>query len=249
MVASDQSLGERAGAAGLTALVVGLLGVVLLRGLAGPLLPAAIQDGLATFTVLPDPPPPEKVVPPPRKVERPSGRAAPPNLRSKATEVTAPMPIIATVPPPIVVAPLPGTGAQATSGASDRPGPGTGAGGVGNGTGAGGYGDGDGSGLEHVPVLIRGDVKGSDVPDWTLERGFHGIVRMRYHVGTDGRVSDCRVVGTSGSAEMDAITCRVVERRFRYRPWRDADGRPVPSTVLRDQEWDIPGDAELDQRG
>lgn len=249
MRVAEQKLGERAGAAALTALVVGALGLALLRGLAGGVLPPVVQDGLATFAVLPDPPPPpERAVPPPRKVTRPSGKASPPNLRSKATEVTAPVPVIATVPPPIVVAPLPNVGVQATSGASDRPGPGTGAGGYGNGNGAGGDGDGDGSGLERTPVLIRGDVKGKDVPEWALEQGFHGVVRMRYRVGVDGRATDCRVVGSSGSAEIDAVTCRAVETRFRYRPWRDADGRPVPSTVLRDQEWDIPGDAEINER-
>lgn len=245
----QRGLGERAGAAALTALMVGGLGFVLLHGLAAGFLPPAMQQGLDTFTVLPDPPPPpERVVPPPRKVTRPSGKASPPNIRSKATEVTAPVPVIMTVPPPIVVAPLPNVGVQATSGASDRPGPGTGAGGIGNGNGAGGDGDGDGSGLERTPVLVRGDVRGRDVPRWALEEGFHGTVRMRYRVGIDGRASDCRVVGTSGSAEIDAITCRAVETRFRYRPWRDADGRPVPSTVLRDQEWDIPGNAELNAR-
>ncbi|AXJ96691.1 MULTISPECIES: energy transducer TonB [unclassified Sphingomonas] len=243
-----QRLRERAGAAGLTALMVGGLGFVLLHGLAAGFLPPAMQQGLATFAVLPDPPPPERVVPPPRKITRPSGKASPPNLRSKATEVTAPVPVIVTVPPPIVVAPLPNIGVQATSGASDRPGPGTGAGGIGNGDGAGGDGDGDGSGMERMPQLIRGDVRGRDVPAWALEQGFHGTVRMRFHIDTQGRPSDCRIVGSSGSAEMDAITCRAVETRFRYRPWRDADGRPVAATVLRDQEWDIPGDDELNAR-
>ncbi len=248
MAVRDQRLGERAGAAALTAIVVGALGFALLHGLGAPSLPAVVQEGLATFAVQPDPPPPPRIVPPPRKFNRPSGKASPPNLRSKATEVTAPVPIVATVPPPIVVAALPSIGAQATSGASDRPGPGTGAGGIGNGNGAGGDGDGDGSGWERTPVLIRGDVKGRDVPAWALEQGFHGVVRMRYRVGVDGRATGCRVVGSSGSAEIDAITCRAVETRFRYRPWRDADGRAVPSTVLRDQEWDIPGDDELNAR-
>ncbi|WP_447413019.1 hypothetical protein, partial [Clostridium perfringens] len=71
--------------------MVGGLGFVLLHGLAAGFLPPAMQQGLATFAVLPDPPPPERVVPPPRKITRPSGKASPPNLRSKATEVTAPV--------------------------------------------------------------------------------------------------------------------------------------------------------------
>ncbi len=218
-----------------------MLGYVLMLGLAfrGPSIPA--EQTLATFDVPPDASPPEHVVPPPRKIARPSGKASPPNLRSRATEVTAPEPIISIAPPPIAVASLPDTGVQATSGASDRAGPGTGSGGIGNGHGAGGDGDGSGSGngLERVPRLIRGRIKGSDIPDAVLDTGFRGVVGMRYQVGTDGHVTGCMVVRSSGNTLMDQATCRAVEKRFRYDPWRDVDGRPVRSTVLRDQQWDI----------
>lgn len=234
------SLRERIGAALLTAAIVVALGYALVMGLAFRGAPAAVQEALATFTVMPDPPPPERVVPPPRKINRPSGKASPPNLRSKATEVTAPVPIIQVAPPPpIVVAPLPDIGVQATSGASDRPGPGTGAGGIGNGNGAGGDGDGDGSGWERVPRLITGRIKGSDIPDTILHTGFRGVVSVRYRVETNGRVTGCAIARSSGSALMDQATCRAIEKRFRYDPWRDASGRPVASTVLRDQQWDI----------
>lgn len=231
---------ERAGAALLTGGVVAALGYALVMGLAFHGAPQAVQGALATFTVTPDPPPPERVVPPPKKIHRASGKASPPNLRSKATEVTAPVPILQVAPPPpIVVAPLPNIGVQATSGASDRPGPGTGAGGIGNGNGAGGDGDGDGSGWERVPRLVTGRIKGSDIPEPILDTGFQGVVSVRYRVETNGHVTNCRIARSSGSALMDQATCRAIEKRFRYDPWRDAAGRPVASTVLRDQQWDI----------
>ncbi len=240
MVIAPAPLHERLGAAALTAVIVAALGYVLMLGLAFRGSPAAMQDALSTFVVTPDPPPPERVVPPPRKINRPSGKASPPNLRSKATEVTAPVPIIQLAPPPpIVVAPLPNVGVQATSGASDRAGPGTGAGGIGNGNGTGGDGDGDGSGWERVPRLVSGRIKGSDIPDAILDVGFRGVVGVRYRVETDGHVTNCTVARSSGNALMDKATCRAIERRFRYVPWRDAAGRPVRSTVLRDQQWDI----------
>ena len=240
MVIAPAPLHERLGAAALTALIVAALGYALLLGLAfgGTVRPA--QEGLATFDLAVPPPPPERVIPPPRKIARRSGRASPPNLRSKATEVTAPVPVIQVAPPPpIVVAPRPNIGVQATSGASDRAGPGTGAGGIGDGNGAGGDGDGDGSGFERVPRLIVGRIKGSDIPDAILDVGFRGVVGVRYRVETDGRVTGCTVARSSGNALMDQATCRAIEKRFRYDPWRDAAGRPVRSTVLRDQQWDI----------
>ncbi|GAA0665757.1 protein TonB [Sphingomonas insulae] len=240
MVIAPTPLRDRLGAATLTAVIVAALGYALLLGLAFHGVTGPAQQALATFDLSPEPPPPERVVPPKRKINRASGKASPPNLRSKATEVTAPIPIIQVVPPtPIVVAPLPNIGVQATSGASDRAGPGTGAGGIGNGNGAGGDGDGDGSGWERVPRLINGRIKGSDIPDAILDVGFRGVVGMRYRVETDGRVTNCIVARSSGNALMDQATCRAVEKRFRYEPWRDAAGRPVRSTVLRDQQWDI----------
>lgn len=220
--------------------MVALLGYCLVLGLSFHRAPSRPQETLAAFDVAPVVPPPAPVIPPPRKVSRPSGRASPPNLRSRATEVTAPIPVILlTPPPPIVVAPLPDIGARATSGASDRAGPGTGAGGIGDGHGAGGDGDGDGSGWERVPRLIRGRIKGSDIPDAVLDTGFSGVVGVRFQVGTDGRVTACTVIRSGGNALMDQATCDAIEKRFRYDPWRDAAGRPVASTVLRDQQWDI----------
>lgn len=240
MVTAPTPLRDRLGAAALTALIVAVMGYALVVGLAFRGVPGAIEEGLATFQLAPEPPPPKQVVPPPRKINRPSGKASPPNLRSKATEVTAPVPIIqVALPSPIVVAPLPNVGVQATSGASNRAGPGTGAGGIGNGNGAGGDGDGDGSGRERVPRLLNGRIKGSDIPDAILDIGFRGVVGVRYRVETNGRVTGCTIARSSGNTLMDQATCRAIEKRFRYDPWRDVAGRPVSSVVLREQQWDI----------
>ena len=231
---------DRIGAAASTAVIVGALGYGLILGLALHGAMPAAQEALATFDVVPVVPPAVRVIPPPRKVSRPSGRASPPNLRARATEATAPVPIIQIAPPPpIVLAPLPDIGARTMSGASDRAGPGTGAGGIGDGHGAGGKGDGDGSGRERVPRLIRGRIKGSDIPDPVLDTGFSGVIGVRFRVGTDGHVFECTVIRSSGNALMDQATCNAIEKRFRYDPWRDSAGRPVASTVLRDQQWDI----------
>jgi protein TonB len=233
-------LRDRIGAATATAVIVATLGYGLVLGLGFRRVPPPDQAMLTAFELAPVVPPPVRVVPPPRRISRPSGRASPPNLRSRATEVTAPVPIVLlTPPPPIIVATLPDIGARATSGASDRAGPGTGAGGIGDGHGAGGDGEGDGSGWERVPRLIRGRIKGSDIPDPVLDTGFNGVVGVRFRVGTDGRVTGCTVVRSGGNALMDQATCDAIEKRFRYDPWRDASGRPVASTVLRDQQWDI----------
>ena len=44
---------------------------------------------------------------------------------------------------------------------------------------------------------------------------------------------------SSGNADLDAATCPVVRKRFRYEPARDAFGRPVPGVENGALEWII----------
>jgi len=240
MTATQPRTRDRIGAAIGAVVLPGMLGYALLNGLVVPM-PAAVGEALKVFGVAPPPPPPpvEKVKPRPSLSRRPEGAASPPNLKSKATELVAPPPVVPiVVPPPLVVAEKAGLGAQATAGASDVRGPGTGSGGIGNGTGSGGSGDGDGGGGEETPPRWRkGRLKDSDYPREAAETGIRGRVSVRYVVGIDGRVTRCRVTGSSGSRELDALTCRLIEQRFRYDPSLDAAGRPVESTIVEDHEW------------
>ena len=226
-----------AGAATLCAVI----GYALILGL-GVSIPTAIPDALKTFAVGPTPPSPphEKIVPRPAKSHRSEGAASPANLRSKATELVVPKPIIPPiVPPPPAIATLkPGSGSDATSGAAFVPGPGTGTGGEGNGTGSGRSGNGDGDGGDETPPrLLKGRFKNKDFPNAEAVIGAGGVVGVRYTVETDGSVTHCMVMRSSGNAVLDATTCRLIELRFRYRPWLDATGRPVRSTVVHNQEW------------
>ncbi len=142
------------------------------------------------------------------------------------------------IPPPVVAALKPGVGSEATTGAAPVPGPGTGAGGEGDGTGSGRYGDGDGDGGdESPPRLLKGRFRNKDFPNAEAIIGAGGIVGVRYTVETNGRVTGCSVTRSSGNGVLDATTCRLIELRFRYRPWLDAAGRPVRSTVVHNQEW------------
>jgi protein TonB len=60
---------------------------------------------------------------------------------------------------------------------------------------------------------------------------------MVFTVGVDGRARGCRVTRSSGVAELDALTCRLIEKRFRFRPSTDRYGRPVPDEVDWDHDW------------
>ena len=67
-----------------------------------------------------------------------------------------------------------------------------------------------------------------------LRRGWVGV---RFVVQPSGRVTGCSVTRPSGDADLDGTTCRMIERRFRYRPARDASGNPIAETVTTAFEW------------
>ena len=223
-----------------SAIVVTLLGYLLLVGMAVEIRVRGEQPITLLNLQAPRPqqhrPKPHVDRPKPRKA---SGQTSPRNLRNKAAEIVTPPPLVRLpIPPPVVSASKAGVGTAASAGASDRPGPGEGAGGEGNGAGSGGYGDGDGGG-EVPPRLIKGRLKFSDLPLDLREAGIGGTVSVRYGVDVNGRVSDCIIVASSGSTELDRLTCELIKQRFRFDPSRDHDGRPIQSIIEENHSWII----------
>ena len=236
----QSSRADRLRGAAIAIALQGLIGYALIAGLAVGF-PQAMTDTLDTFNVLPapPPPPPEKIQPNRVVSKKAEGAASPPNLRSRATEIVAPPPIVQLPPPPtIVAAEKPGIGNQATSGNADIPGPGTGSGGIGTGTGNGRYGDGDGNGGREIPPRqIKGRIKDSDWPHELSDEGIGGRVSVRYVVTVDGRATDCAIARSSGSRQLDLLTCRLIEERFHFTPSLDARGRPVESMIIQNHDW------------
>ena len=235
------------------------LGAALVWGLAVRMPAISFDDPLKAFDLsLPTPPTPapEAVPPPPQDVAeapspaprapQPEGAASPPNLRGKASEIVAPTPVVPLpVPTPVAPAEAPGTGTDRTTGAADVPGFGTGAGGTGSGSGSGaggagpGGGGGGGIGRNSPPRRIGGSLRNSDYPREAWEPGIGGTVAVRYTVGTNGRVTNCRILRSSGSDALDSLTCRLIEQRFRFEPSREPGGRPVPADVVENHSWII----------
>jgi len=230
---------DRSLAAAASAIVVATIGAGLILGL-GLTTPEGRSAALAIFSVPSDAPPPDPVVPDPARSRRPEGEASPPNLKSQPTEVVAP--VTAPTPQSVAAAPVAGTASDPSVGAAAVPGPGTGAGGLGDGRGRGGDGDGTGGGDgdDTPPVWRSGRLKFSDYPAALTDTGIGGTVGVRYLVAVDGRVPRCDVTRSSGNALLDATTCRLIRERFRFRPSRDARGKPVPSILVENHEWDAP---------
>jgi len=216
---------ERASALAAVIFVQVAVGWALLSGLHVDVShPGDVVQRLINVT-LPKPPPPVK------PVHRPAPQSAPKAAPDKLGGSSGPKPAHAppSVAPVIAVRPN-----AAPSGGGTGSGPALGSG-AGGGTGGQGYGSGGGGGdLEK----IAGDIYPSDYPRRLAKAGIGGTVKMRCRVITNGRVSHCVVTRPSGVPELDAITPRLVEQRFVYRPATDRYGRPVPDDIEVEWTWD-----------
>ena len=215
--------------------VHGLLAYALLSGLAMRVSERASDSLKLVDIVLPEPPPPPPP-PPPAEASKPKSEPSPPNLKAVPSPVVAPPPRVRIpAPSPVVAAPVASTGSASSAGASTVAGPGTGAGGLSSGLGGGGAGGGGGRPAQ----LIHGRLLDSDYPVNAKRAGIEGAVAVRFTVRPDGRVGGCEVVKSSGSAELDGVTCLLIERRFRYRPARDAQGRAIAEVTTKLYTWGL----------
>ena len=87
--------------------------------------------------------------------------------------------------------------------------------------------------IEPLSSLIKGD----DYPLEAIEKNEQGRVSMRLIVGSDGRVRECIIDRTSGSASLDSASCKIVMERARFEPARNAEGNPVTAEVTQRINW------------
>jgi len=76
----------------------------------------------------------------------------------------------------------------------------------------------------------------SSYPPKSRRLGQEGTVTVRVQVGRDGVPTDCRVVGTSGHADLDQATCDKM-LLTRYAPPADDRGEPAASTFTQAVRW------------
>lgn len=79
-----------------------------------------------------------------------------------------------------------------------------------------------------------------DYPPAARRANQEGTAAFRVIVGPDGRVSDCFITRSSGSAALDEATCAVMYLRARYRPALDAEGRPTIDVDSSSVRWVLP---------
>ncbi len=183
------------------------------------------QSALSVIDLARPPPPPPAPPQQPKPKEKEGGSASK-NIRSQATPVVAPKPLIETPPvQKIVASATPRQGSAPTQGASDVRGPGTGAGGTGNGSGSGGNGD---NSVAEPPHLATPVLSGRDIPRDLIDRWPpRATVFMRLRVDAQGFVAECTVDRGTGQPGIDSALCNIAHERLRFRPALNRSGQAV----------------------
>lgn len=89
-----------------------------------------------------------------------------------------------------------------------------------------------------VPVETL--VTAADYPEAARVRRLAGTMRVALDVGASGRVVRCRRLASTGTAILDAATCRLLLARAQFQPTRDADGKAVAGTYETSVSWPRP---------
>lgn len=80
----------------------------------------------------------------------------------------------------------------------------------------------------------------NDYPSAAISKNEQGTAGVRFWIGTDGRVSDCQVVESSGSKALDDQTCSIMEKRARYTPARNKAGEVMRRIGFQRIRWELP---------
>lgn len=192
------------------ALFHAVIGYAFITGLAYNVVKKVAED-LKTFDVAEEPPPPPEQPPPPP----PEQKVEPPPMIAPPPIVQAPVvvaPPVQTVrePPPVIHVEAPP--APKPSMAS--------------------------------PAKPKGNpgawVTNDDYPSSAIREGVQGTTSFRLDIGPDGRVTGCTVTGSSGSSALDDTACRLLTRRARFTPAKDAAGNGMVSSYSSRVRWQIP---------
>lgn len=89
---------------------------------------------------------------------------------------------------------------------------------------------------------LRELVTARDYPSEAIIAGQEGSATALVAVDAKGRVTDCKIVVSSGSPSLDVQTCRLFWTRARFKPAFDARGRPTAGTLIQRITWRLEGD-------
>jgi len=88
---------------------------------------------------------------------------------------------------------------------------------------------------------LGGYVTPEDYPLSALNAGAEGTTTFKLQISEAGRPTGCTIVRSSGSADLDNTTCRIMMQRARFRPAKDALGNATAGTLVHRIQWRLAG--------
>ncbi len=89
-----------------------------------------------------------------------------------------------------------------------------------------------------VPVGRGNSMGRDDYPDASARAEEQGSTRVTFLIGVDGKVETCAVTQSSGFPRLDDATCKIILRRFRFKP-ATVEGKPVQETRAQAVRWNL----------
>ena len=80
----------------------------------------------------------------------------------------------------------------------------------------------------------------NDYPTRELREELEGTTRYRLAISAEGRVTNCSVTASSGSAGLDRAACDNLQRRARFEPATDENGARTAGSYSGTVTWRIP---------
>lgn len=208
--ADQEPSGRKIFAIGAVALLHAGVGYALVTGLAYNAAKQVYED-LKTFDVAPDEPEkPEEPPPPPPKVDLPP----PPKVTVPPPVVTTNVQTTNTLPPLTQSAPPapPAPPAAPPPPAAPK--------------------------VAQRATQRGGSISDEDYPSSSIRNEEAGTSVATFTIGTDGRVTACNASGASPT--LDAETCKLIIRRFRFKAALDTSGQPIAETKSQRVTWRLP---------
>jgi periplasmic protein TonB len=214
MAYADQEMSTtRMVSIGVVALLHVVLGYALVTGLAYNAAQQLFED-LQTFDVKEEKPKEEeKPPPPPKDIELPP----PPKNLPPPPQTDNPPPIPPTPAPPAPPPPTPAPPAPPPPAPPPTPAP---------------------PKVATKAILKSGSISDDDYPPSASRNEESGTSVASYTIGTDGRVTNCSASGASPS--LDAETCKLIIRRFKFKPAIGSDGNPISENRTQRVRWQLP---------
>lgn len=94
--------------------------------------------------------------------------------------------------------------------------------------------------VKPVAKNLASVVTADDYPAAARRSEASGRTSVALTISAHGLVSDCSVTASSGNVDLDAATCRLMQRRARFTPATDAAGKATGARYETSVVWQIP---------